>query len=374
MKKKWIEWSTGILCVALLTGGMIWQILTPDEAISKAERRKLDQMPKAAAEAVLSGSFMTDTESWLQDQFPMRQSFRQLKAWTWYHVLQMQDNQGIYLADGHAGKLTGELNESGVTYFLNKINTLKTTLFPQSDTYLAVIPSKNYYLAAPNGYPDMDYETMWSMLEEGVNGIEFRELTNLLEADDYYRTDIHWRQEAITDVAESLLTWMGAENIPDWSSYEENRIPGFYGSYYGQAALPMEGEEIVYLTGTAAEQAVVLHMETNTKTGVYDLAKLTDPRSVDMYDIYLSGADALQVITNPAAKNRKELIVFRDSFGSSLIPLMIESYSKITLIDLRYVNSAVLGQYVNFKGMGRNVPDVLFLYNTEIINDSFILK
>ena len=75
------------------------------------------------------------------------------------------------------------------------------------------------------------------------------------------------------------------------------------------------------------------------------------------------------VIDNPKAEMDKELVVFRDSFGSSLVPLLIEGYSKITLIDNRYMASQLISEYVTFDDQ-----DVLFLYSTPILNSAESLK
>jgi len=62
-------------------------------------------------------------------------------------------------------------------------------------------------------------------------------------------------------------------------------------------------------------------------------------------------------------------VLFRDSFGSSLAPLLIEFYSKITLIDMRYINSNNYLEMIEFDNQ-----DVLFLYSTLIVNNSSTLK
>ena len=88
------------------------------------------------------------------------------------------------------------------------------------------------------------------------------------------------------------------------------------------------------------------------------------------YDIFLSGAKSLLTIYNPKALNNKELIIFRDSFGSSIAPLMLKGYSKITLVDLRYLSTDLLSNYIDFS----TNQDVLFLYNIVILNNSYMLK
>ena len=89
--------------------------------------------------------------------------------------------------------------------------------------------------------------------------------------------------------------------------------------------------------------------------------------SSDKYDVYLSGATPLITIENKDGSNEKELLLFRDSFGSSIAPLLLENYKKITLIDLRYISSSILDKYVDFENQ-----DVLFLYNTLIVNQNIL--
>ena len=71
-------------------------------------------------------------------------------------------------------------------------------------------------------------------------------------------------------------------------------------------------------------------------------------------------------IYNNLASSDDELIVFRDSYGSSLV---ISSYKKTIVIDTRYISSNILDNYVEFKGQ-----DVLFLYSVSTINKSFTVK
>ena len=77
----------------------------------------------------------------------------------------------------------------------------------------------------------------------------------------------------------------------------------------------------------------------------------------------------MATIENAGADTGKELVVFGDSFARSLLPLMTEGYAKITLIDIRYLPSAYVGNYVTFSDQ-----DVLFLYSTSVLNNSITLK
>ena len=72
---------------------------------------------------------------------------------------------------------------------------------------------------------------------------------------------------------------------------------------------------------------------------------------------------------NPSNKSDNELYIFRDSFGSSLAPLLVNEYSKITLVDLRYINSVYFQKFIQVK----ENSDVLFMYNTSILNNNSII-
>ena len=79
------------------------------------------------------------------------------------------------------------------------------------------------------------------------------------------------------------------------------------------------------------------------QTKIYNLDK---QNSFDKYYIYLSGAVSLLTIENDKSRTEKELIVFRDSYASSLIPLLVSEYSKITMIDTRYISPKILSDYI----------------------------
>jgi hypothetical protein len=123
---------------------------------------------------------------------------------------------------------------------------------------------------------------------------------------------------------------------------------------------------MIYLTSPVLEGASLYDYETNKTSGLYDLEELWGR---DPYDLFLSGAAALQVIENPACDTGRELVLFRDSFGSSMAPLLVPGYSKITLVDLRYLSSTILGNFVTGEGQ-----DVLFLLSPGILNSANLIK
>ncbi len=371
-----------------IVGMTLMSVICPKETVSEAERRRLAEKPALTLESVLDKSFMENIEKYLLDHFPFRNAFRRVKAHFSYDVLLQKENNDIYTAGAHASKLDYELKETSVRRLAEKMTGLRETYFPGQAFCYAVVPDKNYFLARENGFPAMDYGRMLAVLTaemEKAGGARYMDILSGLAIDDYYHTDTHWRQERLFGTADTLLDAFGVDDVSSVqeADYQANAVQDFYGVYYGQAALPMEPDTIVYLTNEVTESAFVWSLEENFQGGkvvlpdeagavlmpVYRTDKLGDAMSLDKYDLFLGGASSLQVIRSPEAATDRRLIVFRDSYTSSLAPLLLGAYREITLIDLRYINSALIGDYVDFAD-----ADILFLYNTAIVNQSEMLK
>ena len=361
MKKAYNIAITAVLA-ALIFGFGLAHLLIGDADYSQAERRKLDKLPAITASAVFNRSYSSRLESYLLDQFPLRDALRSIKAYFSYDVLQKQDNNELYRVDGALYKLDYPLDEDQAQYAVDRLNTVVGQYAAGSSVYYSVIPDKNYFVAEQNGYPAMDYERLLE-IAGGINA-EYIDIFPYLALNDYYRTDAHWRQERILDAANALILGMGAE--PADTEYVQHVLYPFNGVYLGQSALGVEPDELIYLTNEYTDSASVVSAELTGTLPVYDEARFY---GTDGYDVYLHGAQAVVSITARSAKSGRELIIFRDSYGSSIAPLFLGAYDTLTLVDLRYISPAILGEYVDFHGQ-----DVLVLYSASLMNSGRLLK
>ena len=150
----------------------LWVLLTlcawfgPAKDFSDSERRKLAQFPELSVTTVLDGKFMTEFEDYTLDQFPLRDNFRQIKSVFHYNVMRQHTNNNIYLVDGYAAKQEYPLNETSVSYAMNKFGAIYNQYLKTSGckVYMAIAPDKGYYLAEPNGYLAMDYDKLFQMM------------------------------------------------------------------------------------------------------------------------------------------------------------------------------------------------------------------
>lgn len=344
----------------------LWGLLKTDAAVSESERRPLKQLPVLSAENVLSGRFMSGFEDYALDQFPLRDGFRTLKALSVRYLFGEKDNNGVYVADGYAAKLDDTIHEDSLDHASDRFRYVYETYLKDTgaNIYLSVIPDKNYFLAAENGYPVMDYEKFFALMREKAGFAQYIDLTGTLSLQSYYRTDLHWRQEMLAPTARALTDAMGVSLSADFT--EVTLDTPFYGVYRGQSALPMQPDKLAYLTNDIIESCRVYDYESGQYLPVYTLEKADGS---DPYELFLSGPKSLLRIENPNAAAERKLIIFRDSFAASLIPLLSEGYSEITLIDIRYLSPAALGRFLDF-----DAQDVLFLYSTSVLNDSATIK
>lgn len=357
------------LLFALLVFGMsAWGLLSPDKDYTDAERRPLAQFPDISAENILSGEFMADFESYSVDQLPARDSLRSLKSLFALNIMQNKDSNGVYQLGGHLSKLEYPLDDNMLLYACQKFEYLYNTYLKDTDTnpYLCIVPDKNRYLNPGSGYLNMDYDRLYSIMHQNTPFLAPVRVDELLDIDDYYRTDTHWKQENLLPVANALATAMKAPLPGDMQQLTVDTP--FYGVYCGQLPIGAAPDSISYLTSDILKACTVTYFDGKTEqTGdMYNLAKAG---SKDAYELFLSGVQPFITIESPMAKSQKELVVFRDSFGSSLIPLLAESYSKITVVDIRYMRSDMLGRFITFDDQ-----DVLFLYSTLVLNSSTSLN
>lgn len=352
--------------VALLSGFMIVSLILPDKDVSISERRKLAQFPQFNIEELLEGEFFSDLNDYFVEQFPLRDQFRSLKGFVATNIFKKAENNGVFIKDGYMYQLDDQLNEKSVNHILKLINKINDTYITSNNVYYGIIPDKNYYLTDPS-IPKLDYEKLENDFANNLKDMTYIDLFETLTLDSYYSTDIHWRQEKLQGVVDKITTTMNSDkvNLPSSSkTYDE-----FYGALYGRIASSLPADKLTYLSNDIINDATVFNYEKNQYYKVYEESHLSH---IDPYDVYLSGASALLVIENKQQSNGKELVVFRDSFSSSLMPLLIENYSKITMVDLRYISSDLLGQ-VDIIDFNEN-QDVLFLYSTPVINSSLTLK
>lgn len=335
-------------------------VIKEDTDISVAERRKLATMPELTTKSLFDGTYFKKFDSYVTDQFVERDAFRKIKIDI--ELSTKGEYNNLYLYDDYIIEEIFPLNSNSINNLTSKINYIKDTyLNDNSNIYYTIIPDKNYFVN--KGNLKLDYNKLQDMMKSNLTNLNYINIFDKLTLDNYYKTDTHWKQEDLFDVANTIANQM---NFDITNNNVVNTITTFKGSYAGRLSVTKDIDTIKTISNPSIDNSSVYNYETKKYTDIYDYTKIN---SLDKYDIYLSGAVPIIDIINNNTSSDKELIVFRDSYGSSLIPLLIEGYKKITVIDIRYISSKILNKYIDF-----NDQDVLFMYSILTINNSFSIR
>jgi len=358
------EILTAAVLIAVIGVFFILNFVIPAPAVLVSERRIPAKFPEFSMKTILSGDFMRKFDDYAADRFVFRDAFRGIRAFTVFDLFLQTDKSGLYRS-GEVG--LGEFRRTNPVSFRQTTECIKKAADSLSgfdlNIYYTVVPDKSTY--AGRYMPGFDLELAESILHDVLGEYDYISVAGSVGAESFYKTDLHWDQSKIAGAVNRLLSGMGAKQASE--GFDKPVAGRFKGVYAGQLALPVD-----YDIMTRVEVPGLKVSYLSEKTLTFEQGPVYDPErfeGVDPYDMFLRGPQPLVVIENESAPLR-ELYLFRDSFGSSLAPLLAGSYSRITVIDLRYIHLQLLGQFVEF------VPgsDVLFIYSSQIFNNPSILQ
>lgn len=342
------------------------KFLDPNES-SDAERRPLAQFPENITwEGIVDKSVIDDFEDYSVDQFPFREFFRGIKARFQFYALGLKENNGLAVEDGYIVKIEQDFDDKTVDYSIGRLEAYYNEFIKDNGGrhFLSLVPDKNYILGRDYGYPMPDYEGLEDKVTAALPGMQYIDIFDTLELEDYYRTDTHWSQDKLHDVVDKLAGEMGiADRLT--GEYKENVIEGFEGVYYGQSALTPEPDKLVYLTSDVLDGCKVTYYPVNQEGNIYELDKATGR---DGYEMFLGGVVPFIRIDNPASTSGKSLVIFRDSYGSSISPLLVEAYDTVYLIDIRSASIQNIKGWQMMRLINFKEADVLFIYSALVLN------
>ena len=337
--------------------------ILPKPEILQSERRIPAKFPPLTADSLISGEFMDKLDYFTADNFPFRDSFRTISSALVFGVFLQTDKNGLYMDENGAGEFK-PVDQESVRQLSGIIRAVADGL-GDVNVYYAYIPDKSIY--SNNKLPGFDPELIDQLLTDSpeMDGYTFIDLADVLDAGSYYRTDLHWDQSKIRSVPDRFGEVMGFD--ADLSRYTEEYAGEFRGGYAGQLALPIKADSLYYLSCPSLSASYLNDRTMEFAPGpVYDRERF---KGLDPYDFFLSGVQPLIILENDDPLTDRELYLFRDSFSSALAPLLASAYSRVFLIDLRYIDMRALSGLIEFKPGS----DALFLYSTLVLNNADML-
>lgn len=175
----------------------------------------------------------------------------------------------------------------------------------------------------------------------------------------YYRTDHHWTSLG------AFYAYQAAAKSLNYSAYGLNSFNietasrDFRGTLYSKTlddGITPDIMEYYYLA--SGEPTVKMTSRNDREVNVYDSLYVRE--YLDQKDKYSSytGSNVPLLTIETSIDNGKSLLLIKDSYAHSLAPFLSKHYSKITMVDMRYINMGLNG-LIDMD----EFTEVMFMYN-----------
>ncbi len=241
------------------------------------------------------------------------------------------NNRGITLYGGGCG------NE---TQYAEYLNEYKQAL-PDVNVYSMVLPtSSSFYL--PDKYKSLaasekdDFDRMEAAFKDVKYVDAYSALEKHTDEPIYSRTDHHWQPLGAYYAAQAFAEAAGVP-FPELSAYEKLTFPGYVGSLYNftqSSKLSSNPEDFVIYK--PKNQLKVTQYDTSFQNP-QEIGIINDPSHMASSGYYMAfGADNRIAHVQTDCKNGRTLVIFKDSYGNALLPVLANSFENIYLCDIRY--------------------------------------
>ncbi len=368
MNKNQARRVTGTFLV-LLFGVTAATLLHRSRSFSDRENRSLAQMPKIRAQSLLDGSFESDYESYLTDQFPGRDGWIAVKT-TAERASGKQETNDVYFAkddyliEKHTNTFTASQAERNVellSSFAGKLSQEHT----ETALHVMIVPNavdilKDKLPAAAAPYDEEDYlQQIREALPAGTKWVDASlALSAHAEEEIYYRTDHHWKTLGAFYAFQSFAESAGLGSVRPEDYVTTTVTENFEGTVAAKVGTKVKDDSIEQMT---AKDSVSYTLTYNANVSGGEVRNTAYHREAldtrDKYGYFYGGNTALVQGTTQADTKRK-ILVIKDSYANCFVPFLYDRFAEVDMLDLRYYNAS-LSEYMQ----ENNYTDVLFLYN-----------
>ena len=354
---------TGCLFGIFILAVLIINFIVPDKGFSQKENRVLASRPAISVSQLTSGKFADGYETYVNDQFFLRDWWITLRAAS-QRILGNTKENGVFL--GKNGYLMEDFTAPSQERLNRTVNAMADFAARHSELpqYALIAPNAVNILsdklpalaAATDQNPYLD-ATASALEKAGVTFVDVRDTLSQHKEDNiYYHTDHHWTTQGAYFAYLQLAKVLGINS----SSISYDKLPvskSFQGTLSAKSGFRASKKEEmdVFLPRDEVPSSVVNYVDEQKKTAsFYDTSQL---ETRDKYAMFFGGNHSKVVITTPTEENRT-LLIIKDSYANSLVPFLAPFYRKIVLVDPRYFYDD-LEELIQVE----EIQEVLYLYN-----------
>lgn len=348
------------IVLALLLGVLVWMVLDEDRIFSDQENRNLAQFPEISVESVFTGEFMSEFETYLADQFPVRDACIKIKT----AALRASGQKLIgdyYLAnDNYLIQKDSPCDWEQVDEMLGLINKMSkeyenvNVSFMLAPTAMSIYEDKLPYTAETTQLETMD--EIESKLDDSVNYIDIYDAIYEKRAMGmYYKTDHHWTSRAAYVAFGCYADSLGISYSD--SDYSFMAVTNEFQGTCASGSGIYEAMDLIEICvpNNSEGTYVVNYVESMKKNAsLFDSSKL---EIKDKYQVFMGGNHS-QVDITTNAKTGRNLLLIKDSYGNCMVPILTSHFDKIIVVDPRYFCGDIYEVMATYR-----INEVLFMYN-----------
>ena len=342
MNKKAL-WAEALIFLAFIGAFFILNLVLPDRQFSEQENRYLQMRPEFSFKSLFSGDYTSKFETYTTDQFTFRDEWITLKAASEL-ALGKQENNDVHLCEN--GTLIEDFKRPENSVLDSNMSALNTLVGnTDAKVYFALIPDKSdlYSSLLPKNAPN-DSEKEVIDYCYGQSNATNVDMYSALSAhkDEYifYRTDHHWTSLGAYYGFSALAESMGLP-CPALDSYTDRHIVSekFYGTTWSSSGFSWVDPDTMETFVNAPEGLKVTSYPQGSPVEgkLYDFSFL---EKKDKYSMFMGGNCPMHVIET-GNEDKPSLLILRDSYMDSLIPFLLDDFSEIHVLDLRYYRASL---------------------------------
>ena len=342
MNKKAL-WAEALIFLAFIGAFFILNLVLPDRQFSEQENRYLQMRPEFSFKSLFSGDYTSKFETYTTDQFTFRDEWITLKAASEL-ALGKQENNDVHLCEN--GTLIEGFKRPENSVLDSNMSALNTLVGnTDAKVYFALIPDKSdlYSSLLPKNAPN-DSEKEVIDYCYGQSNASNVDMYSALSAhkDEYifYRTDHHWTSLGAYYGLSALAESMGLP-CPALDSYTDRHVVSeeFYGTTWSSSGFSWVDPDTMEIFVNAPEGLKVTSYPQGSPVEgkLYDFSFL---EKKDKYSMFMGGNCPMHVIET-GNEDKPSLLILRDSYTDSLIPFLLDDFSEIHVLDLRYYRASL---------------------------------
>ncbi len=375
---------TLLLLGGLILGLTVADFIKQDSIYSSYENRMLAKRPAFSLESLFAGSYTTDYETYITDQFVGRDGWVFVKTCTDV-ALGKKEVNGVFLAqdgtliENHAPEDYKEEDMQAKLDLLKTLQDWEENRGGDGSFYVMLVPTADNIRTEvlPDHASVFSQTDYIERVKETVGADAFIDVTDTLlshkEEKIYYATDHHWTTLGAYYGYKQWADVLGVEAVP----YEVETVStNFLGTLHSLTHLPVAEDTIeAYMPQALRGGMQPGSGEPANSPGMqvyYNLSEeakdtIFEPKHLETKNQYAYFLDDnqpfIRIETGATAEEAqgKKLFILKDSYANCLIPFLTEHYETVYVMDLRYFNGKLLPFMEEYDAGGE--MDILVLYN-----------